>query len=463
MRLRFSGWRLWAIAVVAALSAVLLGGCNGGGGGETTPTRPPATVIPVPGKSTPTPQPPVEPTSYRLLYAEFGPAEDIIWSISPSGPTDRAKVAAVPHKMGWAIAAALSPDGKRIAYNAMPETGLNAATDGEAFVLEIETGEAKSVAKGVDLLTEPVWSPEGKFLFLRRNVGDYVTAVLVDLPRLEEDEAATGTPDASSLIRIVLREHVSDVLSFIPVGFDAASGTLLFIQVQGGTQSGTFLGQYSPATFETVSTATAVVEATASALAATPTLPPPSPPPPPSPTVPASPEPSPALRGSHYLFLSDQTAFEFALSPDSSRLAFLVPSLVEGSFVFVTRVADIGGDQVDELTASNLPAGAHLSPVWHPDGDKVSVGQLPAGGEPGRVAVVPLDGGEATFLPEPEVGFDEPIGWSPDGLFLAVRSFQGESLGNPGPPRLVFVSPEGQRPAAPQGTEFEFIGWLAAE
>ena len=85
------------------------------------------------------------------------------------------------------------------------------------------------------------------------------------------------------------------------------------------------------------------------------------------------------------------------------------------------------------------------------------------GGDPGRVAMVALDGGEVTFLLPPERGFDQPLSWSPDGKFLAVSSFPGESLGNAGLPRLVFVSPTGQRPAAPEGAEFEPIGWVAEE
>ena len=66
----------------------------------------------------------------------------------------------------------------------------------------------------------------------------------------------------------------------------------------------------------------------------------------------------------------------------------------------------------------------------------------------------------AGILPPPELGFDQPLSWSPDGKFLAVASFAGESLGNPGPAHLVFVSPVGQRPAAPEGADFEPIGWV---
>jgi hypothetical protein len=79
------------------------------------------------------------------------------------------------------------------------------------------------------------------------------------------------------------------------------------------------------------------------------------------------------------------------------------------------------------------------------------------------VVLVPLDGQAVTFLPPPNQGFDAPLSWSPDGKFLAVTSFQGESLGNPGPARLVFVSPGGQRLPAPEGGGIAAIGWVKAD
>jgi hypothetical protein len=245
---------------------------------------------------------------------------------------------------------------------------------------------------------------------------------------------------------------VSDVLSYIPLGFDAKTAALYFAQIQGGTEGGSYLGRYAPATGEAVATATAIAEATATA----------GPPPP-------SPEPSPAaspapLSGDVFLVLSDQIARDYALSPDATRLAFLVPGLAEGQFVSRTYIADIKSEDVSPLPSpAGLAAGDQLSPAWHPDGDRLAVGQLPSGSEPGRVAVVPLGGGQPLFLPPPDKGFDQPLSWSPDGKFLAVTSFAGDSLANPGSSRLVFVSVNGQRPAAPEALEIRPVGWAAAE
>ncbi|MDP2674909.1 MAG: hypothetical protein Q8Q00_08390 [Dehalococcoidia bacterium] len=438
-----TGLRL-SLAAAAVVAVALVSSACGGSGGQATPSPSPGNGSPVSGTPTATPQPPLEPANYRFLYSEFGADADIIWSIKPDDPTDRVQVASVPHKTGWAITPALSPDGKKIAYTVKPDEALSSNTDAEAYVLDIKSGKPKLVAKGVDLLTVPRWSPDGALLFLRRNAGEDVTVILVDL-----SEPKPGDEEKPPPVRTVLRQHVSDVLSYIPLGFDAKSATMYFVQIQGGTESGSYLGRYGPASGEAVATATAIADATATATAGTP-------PPAPSPNAP--------LAGDVFLVLSDQIARDYALSPDATRVAFLVPGLVEGQFVSRTYVADIESKEISALQSpAGLAPGDQLSPAWHPDGKSVAIGQLPAGSEPGRVAVVPLDGGKPLFLPPPGKGFDQPLSWSPDGKFLAVTSFSGESLGNPGSARLVFVSVNGQRPAAPEGTEIRPVGWLAAE
>jgi len=456
MRLQLEGRNLRVAAPILVGAVTLIVGvfaACGGGGPAGTPTPSPAPSVglsPSPDAPTSTPLPPLEPSSYRFLYSEFGVEEDLIWSIDPADTSDRVQLAVVPHGAGWGIKPALSPDGKKIAYNAMPDDGLRPGTDAEARILDLESGETAVVAEGVDLRTVPRWSPDGGLLFLRRNLGEYVTVILVDLREPEDEEESDE--EKPPPIRTVLRQHESDVQTYTPLGFDPDEATLYFTQLQGGTELGSYLGRYAPATGEAVATATAIVEATATASAGTPA---PTPSPPPTP---------PALSGDVFLFLSDQIARNLTLSPDASRVAFLVQGLVEGGFVFRVHIADIKAKQVSPLDiVEGLAAGDQLSPIWHPDGDKVSFGQLPSGADPGRVAIVSLDGGEVTFLPPPEQGFDQPLSWSPDGKFLAVRSSSGDSIGNPGLPRLVFVSPAGQRPAAPEGAEFEPIGWVIQE
>jgi len=451
MRVQSIRLRLSLAAAIFVATALLSYAC-GGSGGTATPSPSPAGGSPVSGTPTATPQPPLEPASYRFLYSEFGADADVIWSIKPDDPKDRVKVASVSHKTGWAITPSLSPDGKKIAYTVMPDEALSSNTDADAYVLDIASGKPELIAKGVDLLTLPRWSPDGGLLFLRRNAGEDVTVILVDLREPKQDGTPTAGDEKLPPVRTVLRHHVSDVLSYIPLGFDDKSATMYFVQIQGGTESGSYLGRYAPATGVAVATATAMADVTATAVAGTP------------PVVTPAPSPSPVLPGDVFLVLSDQIARDYALSPDAARVAFLVPGLVQGQFVSRTYIADVKSEDVSALPSpAGLAPGDQLSSAWHPDGKRIAIGQLPSGSEPGRVAVVPLDGGQPLFLPSPDKGFDQPLSWSPDGKFLAVTSFSGESLGNPGSARLVFVSVNGQRPAAPEGTEIRPVGWLAVE
>src|SRR3970040_785974 len=115
MRVQLTGLRLSLAASAVAVVALVSTAC-GGSGGQATPSPSPQNGSPVSGTPTATPQPPLEPTSYRFLYSEFGAEADIIWSIKPDDPTDRVQVASVPHKTGWAITPALSPRRKEIGY-----------------------------------------------------------------------------------------------------------------------------------------------------------------------------------------------------------------------------------------------------------------------------------------------------------------------------------------------------------
>ena len=201
MRLQLESWGLRVAAPmligVVTLIVGVFAACGGGGGDAGTPTPSPTpspAISPLRGTLTPTPLPPIEPSAYRFLDSEFGANEDLIWSIAPADPSDRVQLAAVLHGAGWGIKPALSPDGRKIAYNAMPDGGILPETDAETRILDLDTGETIVIAEGVDLRTVPRWSPDGGLLFLRRNVRQIVTVILVDLREPERDESEDGKP-----------------------------------------------------------------------------------------------------------------------------------------------------------------------------------------------------------------------------------------------------------------------------
>lgn len=403
------------LALVVALLA--LAAC---GGGSPLPTGSPTS--PIAGGGTPTPLPPTTP--YLLLYRQFGREQDTIWRVLPSDPSQREAIAVIPHRLDWGIIPSLSPDGKRLAYLTLPEGAVDRSSQAEAYILDLESGKTELIAQGIDLQLRPLWSPDGELLFLRRIVADQeVTILQVQVSGVEDQQ---GTEEG--LIEPVLKADLSDVLALIPIGFADDERSVYYAQIGAGSAGGTLVGAFAPAASD------------------------------------GPPAASPSPQVTFVVSLSeDQIARDYGLSPDANQLTFLVQELVGGRLVFRTFVADLVARSVARLSTEGLGTADHLRPLWHPDGSRISVGLLPSRGDPGAVALVPPDGGAPSFLPSPERGFDVPLSWAPDGSYLAVTSFDGASVLDPGEARLVLVAPSGQRIRVADGPDVEVVGWVQTE
>jgi hypothetical protein len=191
-----------------------------------------------------------------------------------------------------------------------------------------------------------------------------------------------------------------------------------------------------------------------------------TPPPPdsqPTPTLPPSPTPSSKL----VVELTQQAADDYGLSADLNKIVFRAGALSGGELVNRTFYADLVAATVQPLATAGLTSGDQIGPVWHPDSQRVAVGVVPpSGGGAASVALLNLGGGPPVFLPPPSAGFDVPRSFSPDGIWLAVSHFSGESLIDPGEAALALVAPTGQRVAVASGSFFEsgdaIIGWVPA-
>ena len=141
-------------------------------------------------------------------------------------------------------------------------------------------------------------------------------------------------------------------------------------------------------------------------------------------------------------------------------MAFIVPKLREGVFSTRTYIADLILLSVMPLPSPGLDRTDQFNPVWLPDGSAVTIGLLPVEGQPAGAVIIAVGEGQPSQLPPPERGFDLPQSWSPDGKYLAVRSFSGTSIANPGSSQLVIVSrASGSRFVVASG-EVEVIGWV---
>ena len=154
--------------------------------------------------------------------------------------------------------------------------------------------------------------------------------------------------------------------------------------------------------------------------------------------------------------LSDGIARDWSLSPDGTRLTYLAQADGAG---FGARVLDLSTGRA--VTPLREAVAAQFNPIWAPDGD-LTVGQLSGGGSALRLSG---EGGSLTpaaQLPRPEAGdgFDVPLSWSPDGVRLAVRAFEGTSTADPGPSWVVVVSADGERHQLSPLSDVTIAGWL---
>jgi Tol biopolymer transport system component len=339
----------------------------------------------------------------RLLYKEFGSEADVIWLTSAAEPQRREKVAEVEHSPDIGISASLSPDGEHIVYLALPAADGESALDAQVWLLDVDSGKTRLLASDLDGASKPVWSPDGSSIVVRRNgpqaqIGQAASLLKVDVS------------DGSETLLM----QADDVLELFPIGYSPDGTSLYFAQT---TLGGTHFG---------------VVAAAGD---------------------------SPRLLAQ----ASDEWARDWHLSPDGSRVAFLAGHPTDDRIAiraFVVELAEGAEAQPLSDFSEALDAGDHFNSVWQPDGERIAVGRTPADGASAAALVSLTERELEEVTPGPDQGFDVPAGWSPEGDYLAVRSFEGSSAAQPGREHLVIIELGKARQTVADSGNLEFIGWL---
>ena len=140
---------------------------------------------------------------------------------------------------------------------------------------------------------------------------------------------------------------------------------------------------------------------------------------------------------------------DFVLSPDRTRLAYLVAVSAGGQIVYQAQEVDL---VTGSLSALAEPGTEDVGLAWRPNGS-LTVGGV--GAAPGLRAA---DG--AAIFATAAAGFEQPLAWSPSGARLAVRQFAGARAAEPGSARDLLIEPDGARRAITSVNPVQFVGWI---
>jgi dipeptidyl aminopeptidase/acylaminoacyl peptidase len=118
--------------------------------------------------------------SNRVAYLQFGLAADTLWLADPAAPQERQELLTIPHAAEYGILPSISPDGERFAYTALP-AGLSSPgpdSPAELWIAALDAGQPRMLAKGVDLLVPPLWTPDSASVIYRRSdTGTHTLAI----------------------------------------------------------------------------------------------------------------------------------------------------------------------------------------------------------------------------------------------------------------------------------------------
>jgi len=340
-----------------------------------------------------------------LLVSEFSDTSSTLWLVAATDPAERTAFLRVDHAPGWEIGGAISPSGDQLAYVVLGPGRRNAETEASLFITQgpfLASGDGAAptlLAEGVDLRGGVTWTADGTALIVRR------TTVETDGRR---SFAILEVRLADGQVTTQLQRDDVAALHIIGRPLDGPLYTALI------SRAGTRLL---------------------------------------------------AVGGEKSTLLSSNITRGWSLSPDGTQLAYTeqrglamqvhVLSLAEFEPAFpALRAATASGQALLDETFeedSRSDVGT-ASPVWAPDGS-LSVGTFE--GPPTQVRA---EAELSTASVGTADGFALPLVWSPDGVHLAIRAFEGSGPGNTRDETAAIVGADGAIQTV-SGDHILVLGW----
>ncbi|RLT35274.1 MAG: hypothetical protein DWI59_03895 [Chloroflexi bacterium] len=339
----------------------------------------------------------VQPQIATLVFAEFGPGADHIFTAPATDPARRTQVMTIEHADGWGISAAPRAARDLVAFQVLPPTARGQAdTPAELWILDVRAKTKRLLASDADLRVAPVLSPDGTSVLYRSSTAGGTQAIV--------------RVDVSAGSRRVVHT-VDTTFGVFPIGIGADSAVLFASLGLGGTDIYRLADGKPPALLRHASDQIA-----------------------------------------RDWRLSPDGRLLSYLAPEihAERVVHRA---------HVIDVAS-GTPQATIESAPPQPAEQY-SPVWTPDSRAITVGREPLLDSRAGTITLALDGKPARALAAPERGFDAPLAWSADGGYLAATTFSGASSAEPGTESIVVLSLNGGRYVVSGSGEITVLGWVA--
>jgi Tol biopolymer transport system component len=280
-----------------------------------------------------------------IAYFEFGETADTLWIADLQSPSKRTKLLLAQHAPEYGVVPSLSPDGRRFVYTSLPlETRKPTPETPAGLWLKSAGGSERPVliARDVELLVRPVWSPDGRGVVYRRFSAQY------GLYLHDVTHGAEPLPGAGE------RLLVEDAAALFPVAFSKDGMSLYYVRL---SQEASVLYSLDLTSNE----AKAVVR------------------------------------------LADGMTRDWALSPDGTKLAYLEMTLDADKLASQAFIANIEAGTTRAVTSEDDNA---FGPVWSRDGSLIvgragstGAGVIRVGGEGAFKA--PVNGFDVPLLQAP--------------------------------------------------------------
>ncbi len=153
---------------------------------------------------------------YAVVAKNTGPAT-VITVVGASQTDAPMEIATVPHLHGFSLRGTVSPSGRQVALIA-PDHSINARPAASLVTLDLETGELRRLAEGLEPLQDALWTPDSTAVLVTRNTLMASGSLGMSVLRVDLDGTET-----------VLETHAGAVM-VAPLGFDA-EGRLLAVRL----------------------------------------------------------------------------------------------------------------------------------------------------------------------------------------------------------------------------------------